>query len=120
MRTNSGRIIVLAAAFAFLTWWLGWWTVPLLAGGWGVLARRRRGAVLLAALAAALGWAILLAWTTAHGPIGELARRLGALMGLPPAILVMLTLAFPALLAGSAARVGRGVREWGNEEIGNW
>jgi hypothetical protein len=51
-----------------------------------------------------------LAWRAAFGPVGALADLLGQIVGAPGAALVGLTLVYPALLAGSAAAVGSGLR----------
>jgi hypothetical protein len=60
-------------------------------------------------LGAALGWGVLLGWTALHGPIGPLARRAGGIFRLPGWGMVLVTLLFPAALAGLAA-VGIGRR----------
>jgi hypothetical protein len=61
-------------------------------------------------LCAAAGWASLLLLDAARGPLGELARRFGGVMSLPPFVLILITLLFPALLAWSAASIGVAVR----------
>jgi len=97
------RILLLAMAFALATAAFGWWTVPLLAAIWGLMARGVRGAAFSAATAALIAWGALLAWGAMHGPVAELAVKLGAVMQMPPAALVVATLLFPTLLAWSAA-----------------
>jgi hypothetical protein len=52
---------------------------------------------------------VLLAVQSLAGPIAEVARVVGEAMQVGAAPLVVLTLAFPALLAGSAAGLVRGV-----------
>ena len=114
------RLALLAAAFALGTWALGWWAVPALAALWGAggallnqgptgPTRAGRHAALEAALAALVAWGAILAVAAARAPLGALADRLGGIMRLPAAALVLLTLVFPALLAWSAAALGRGI-----------
>jgi hypothetical protein len=104
---SLARLILLAAAFALATAAFGWWTVPLVAALWGLMAGTLRRASLTSTLAAALGWGILLGWGAMHGPVVELARKLGGVMQLPPLVLVAATIVFPALLAWSATVVAR-------------
>jgi hypothetical protein len=55
----------------------------------------------------ALGWAALLGWTAWHAPVVPLAHRISGVFQLPAWGLLALTLLFPALLAGAAARAVR-------------
>lgn len=96
-------VIFLTAAMLLGTIGLGWWTVPLLGAAWGASRPFNRGLAVSAALAGALAWAVLLAEATLGGPVGELAGNLGGIFGLPGSIVILFTLLFPALLAGSAA-----------------
>jgi hypothetical protein len=98
------RVLLLGLAFALATRVLGWWGVPLTAALWGVLSPDTDGGV--AALGACLGWAGLLYRDHTFGPIGTLASDLGTLFHLPPLVLFVLTLLFPAVLAWSAAVIG--------------
>lgn len=98
------RGILLAEAFAVATYALGWWTVPVIAAVWALISRDRR-APSLTALCAAGGWATLLLLDAAKGPVGNMASRLGGVMGIPPAMLYAVTLLFPALLAWTAATI---------------
>lgn len=99
------RVLLLATAFALATFWFGWWTVPVVAAIWGVLARGLRSGALVSACAAGLAWGALLLWDASAGPVSELAATLGTLMHLPPIALPLATLVFPALLAWSATMV---------------
>jgi hypothetical protein len=58
------------------------------------------------ALAAALGWALLLAVDAVSGRFGTLSRGVGGLMRVPPLALVLVTLLFAAAAAWSAAAIG--------------
>jgi hypothetical protein len=99
------RIALLALAFVLGTALVGWWTVPLLAAIWGVLAFRVPRAGVLAGLAAMIAWALLLAMDMRADAFAELSRALAGVVGLPRGSLFALTLVYPALLAWSAARV---------------
>jgi hypothetical protein len=66
---------------------------------------RRRTSVLSTAAGAVLGWALLLAWAASQGPVAVVARRVGGILQLPAWGFIVLTLAVPALLAGTAARL---------------
>lgn len=92
--------LLLAAAMAAGTVWLGWWTLPVLAAVWGL-----RHAPLDAALAAALSWGGLLVWQAARAPVVVLAERLSGIFSLPSWAVLLLTPLFAALLAWSAAAV---------------
>ena len=95
------RIVAGAVAVALGTWFLGW-TVPL---WWGIVVGFVwPRPVLTAALSAAGGWAGVLVWYLVRGaPVGVLGVRLAGAMQLPVSLLVLATLAYPALLAGCAA-----------------
>lgn len=95
-------LVLLAEAFAVATFGLGWWTVPLVAAAWAGFSTDEHRAR-IAALCAMGGWATLLALDFARGPVATMGTQLGGVMGLPPVVLYMLTLIFPALLAWSAA-----------------
>lgn len=98
-------VLFVAAAMTALTWLLGWWGVLLAALIVGYVFRQQGGGGWRIALAAALAWGALLVFDAGAGPFGRLASTLGGVMRLPPAVLVLLTLAFPAALAWSAATV---------------
>ncbi len=99
------RVLFLAGAFALLTAFVDWWAVPILGMVWGLLATRETRPIVTAAASAALGWAVLLVWTGLHGPVGAVATKVGGVMGIPGWLLVVVTLLFPAVLAGGGAGV---------------
>jgi hypothetical protein len=110
----------LVLAVAVGTALAGWWAVPVVAAVWVWLSPAPGSPVRRAMIGAALGWALLLGWTALHGPIGPLARRAGGLIWLPGWALVLVTVLFPATLAGLVARIvgrrsvtGAGVRTRG-------
>jgi hypothetical protein len=97
-------------AVAIGTKLLGWMAVPLVGLVVG-LVRTTDQPVLTAAAAGALGWGGLLMWGMTRGPVLELADLLGEVFGgLPGAVVLIVTLLLPALLAGAAAGVGSALR----------
>jgi hypothetical protein len=101
------RLVLLATAFAVATFALGWWAVPLVAAGYAAITTAQRGSALLSGFAAMLGWGALLAITASRGPVGTLATELGGVLQLRPIGVYAVTIAFPGLLAISAAVVAR-------------
>lgn len=97
------RVSILLVAFGLATLFVGWWTVAVVGALWGLVAGRDTWPAYTAALAAGLSWALLLAWTALHGPVIDLAQRVGGVMALPALALFAVTMAFPMMLAGSAA-----------------
>ena len=95
-----------SALAALGTWTIGWWAVPLVAGAAGAFGQRPS----LAAAGAALAWAALLGLDAASGRLAVLAALLGGLFPLPGPALVLVTLAFAALAAWSAATLARAAR----------
>jgi hypothetical protein len=96
--------VALAAAFALATRF-GWWAVPLVAALWGLTRPAVDAPAGTAALAAGSAWALWLLgdWQTDHQAMEVLATRLGGVLGLPPAVLILVTLLLGAVLAWSAA-----------------
>jgi hypothetical protein len=99
---NLVKVVLLAELFAVATYALGWWTVPVVAAVYAIMSRDSNRAR-VAALCAGAGWATLLLLDSLRGPVGNMAVRLGGIMGLPGYVLLILTLVFPALLAWCAA-----------------
>jgi hypothetical protein len=81
----------------------GWWIVPLLAAIRVRVTPRDPMPTVTSMLGAALGWALMLGLGALTGPVASVARRAAGAMGLPAWKLVLATLLFPALLAGTAA-----------------
>lgn len=105
------RLAMLGSAYAIGTFWLGWWSVPVIAILWGLIASGTPRAVLHSTLAAAIAWSALLIWTTLSGPLPTIANQLAGATGLHPAVLIIVTVVFPAILALSGTLLGTGVRE---------
>ena len=109
---------LLVVTIALATAALGWWAVPLIGAAYGATRPSGRPSM-LAASAAAIGWALLLALTATQGPVGELSTKLADYLGLPALALFILALVFPALLAGSAASLAVTIRDAFGSEIIN-
>jgi len=103
------RMVLLATAFAIATFVLGWWAVPVVAAVYAAMSVAQRGSALLSGFAAMLGWGALLAITAARGPVGTLAAELGGVLNIKPVGVYVVTIAFPGLLAVSAAVVARAI-----------
>jgi hypothetical protein len=101
------RLVLLATAFAIATFVLGWWAVPIVAAIYGAISAAQRGSSIVAGFAAMIGWGALLAITAARGPVGTLAAELGGVLNLKASGVYAVTIAFPGLLAISAAVVAR-------------
>lgn len=112
MRTTSrriGAVVALALVIAGSTWAVGWSAVPIVALLAGAALARLRGVPALTAAGATLGWALLLLLAAARGDAAAFARQLSEILGVHWAVVVIVTLLFPALLAWSAARVAQSV-----------
>ena len=92
-------LVVTAIATAALTWLVGWWGVVIAALIAGAVLSHRRGAAWLVALAAIVAWCALILANAVGGGFATLAASIGGVMGVPPALLVIVRLLFAALLA---------------------
>ena len=101
---------IAAAAMAVLTWFAGWWAAPLVAAFVGSVLYVREGVAWRMALAAAIAWALLLIVNATTGRLSVAATTLGGVLRVPAVVLVLITLAVPALLAWSAATVAIAAR----------
>ena len=99
-------LLVTALGVALLTWSVGWWGVVVAALVAGAVLSRRRGAAWLVALAAVVAWGALILVNSVGGRFPTLASSIAGVMRFPPALLVIVTLLFGALLAWSAAVLG--------------
>lgn len=98
-----------AVVMALLTWMVAWWTVPIVAAALALVRRDDAFTPLIAGAAAILAWGGLLLVSAFGAPVGEITRVVGTAMGIGPAALIALTLAFAALLASSAGALARAV-----------
>lgn len=112
MRTNGRGIWFLALLIALTlgTFAFDWFAVPVIAAAFAWIRREDAAVPVLSSLAGASSWMLLLALLSSRGPIADVARVVGEAMQVGAAPLLLLTLAFPALLAGAAAGVVRGIK----------
>jgi hypothetical protein len=100
-------VVIGAVAVALGTWFAFPTAAPIVVGAGIGLTRVRRPAA-HAALAGLAGWGSLLALALLRGDaLGILVTRLSGAMDIPAWSLPIATLAYPALLAGSAAWLSR-------------
>ncbi|HKS06696.1 MAG TPA: hypothetical protein VJR92_10320 [Gemmatimonadaceae bacterium] len=109
MMRAVANLIAFTLTLIITTVFVGWWTVPVVAFVW-TLATPRRAAVIYAAFAGAMAWGALLSWMSRTAPIGAVDSLMAQIMDVPQRSIVMLTLAYAALLAGSAALVAQSIR----------
>jgi len=108
------RVALIAAATVVATTLLGWWSVAAIGTVAGLITPVGRRAGLEAAAGAALGWAAILAASALSGPVWTVAQRVGPVFRVPGFGFLAIAIAFPALLAGSAARLASEARRWTN------
>jgi hypothetical protein len=101
------RVALLALSFGIGTLILGWWAIPLLSLIAAILARGVRYQALASAVAGAAAWGALLVWNAIQGDVWSFASIAGGTMAVSGLLLVLMTLAFPAALAWSAAAIPR-------------
>lgn len=99
-------LLATALGVASLTWSVGWWGVVVAAIVAGAVLSSRRDVAWLVALAAVTAWGALILVNSIGGRFAPLASSIGGVMRVPPALLVIVTLLFGALLAWGAAVVG--------------
>ena len=110
MRRTGFAFLLLVLAFAGASW-LGWWSVPLVAALWGLLRPGFPRPILAAGLAALAGWAVWLGidFIVAPDALTRSGAHAAAILRIPSALFILVTLLFPALLAWSAATLGLGL-----------
>ncbi len=98
------RLLIVAVAVALGTTVFGWWTVPVIAVVYGVVARNTTAPGWTAAAGAALAWGGYLSVLAFGGaPIGRFGGELAQAMAIPSWGPHVATMLFPALIAGPAA-----------------
>lgn len=106
----AAQLVLVAVVCAAGTLWLGWPTVVVTGFVYGLFCSRVRARGFIAALGAALAWVGLLGAELARGAdIRMVATRIGAVMHVPAIVLLLLTLVFGAILAGTAAVLGAAI-----------
>jgi hypothetical protein len=96
-----------AIGFIVATLVLPWWSIAVVATGFGIFVAGAKAWE--AGLAATIAWGALLLLAVAQGPVGVLAARLGGLFHLPAAGLPIATVMFPGIVAWAAAGVGQAI-----------
>jgi len=101
------RVAIVALICALATVVFGWMSLPVVGFIYSIIDRRARARGAIAALGAALGWLGILGAEAARGAdVRMVAVEVGSVMQLPAFALVLVTLAFAAVLCGAAAVLG--------------
>jgi len=104
------RVAIVALICALATVVFGWMSLPVIGFVYSIIDRRARARGTIAALGAALGWLGILGGEAARGAdVRMVAVEVGSVMQLPAFALVLVTLAFAAVLCGTAAVLGSGL-----------
>jgi hypothetical protein len=93
------RILLLGAAYACGALAIGWWSLPLTALAWGLLATSTRRPVMVSTVAAGLGWGALVLYDSFGPAFRSVAGGVGAVLKINGPAFVELSLIFPCLLA---------------------
>lgn len=111
MLRTAVKFLILTEAFAIVTFAGGWSGVPVVAFILALSVGPRGRPVLFATLCAGAAWASLLILDAVRGPLGEVASRVGIVMGMSPLLLFAITLLFAMLLGLSASTIGAEIRK---------
>lgn len=106
---GSAEFALVAMVMAATTWFIAWWTVPVVAAAWALTQPSARWLPLAAGAAGFTSWLALLFLASTPGDVRRLAEVAGTAMGVGPAPLLLLTLLYPSLLAVAAASLIRAV-----------
>ena len=106
MRKLIEFLLVLALMVA-ATWLVAWWGVAAVAALWALVRRSDRGLAIKAGVAGMLSWIAILLFAASADAIGRTAEVAGTAMGVGSSALLILVMAYPALLASSAAALVR-------------
>ena len=109
-RNRPMFVVIAVALFVAAEFVIGWWALPAVGLILGLIGARRPGVVAMVGGAAFTAWALLFVWTALHGNLGNFMHALAASMKLTSSLLLSVTAIVPVLLAGTAARVGAGLR----------
>ena len=101
------RVALFGAITAAGTAAVGWWIVPVLTVLWVRALPSDRSPVATTMFGAAGGWLTLLGAVAFRGPVPAVAAMCSATLGLPHWGFPLVTLLFPAALAGAAALLTR-------------
>lgn len=109
-RYQSMFVAVAIVLFIAAEFVLGWWALPVVGLILGLVGARRKAIGTTVAAAALVAWILLFAWSALQGNLGNFMQALAVSMRVEPGQLLFVIIALPALLAGSAARLGAGLR----------
>lgn len=101
------RTLLVALVIAASTWFLGWWSVPLIGVVYALLRGGEEHIVKEAAIGAMLGWAALLGWQATNPAFGRLSQAISGVFPVPAPVLMLVSIVFAGVLAGAAARLTR-------------
>ncbi len=101
------EFLTVMALMAAGTWFVAWWSVAAVAALWALARRTDRGLALKAGVAGMLSWIAILLFASSAEALGRTAEVAGTAMGVGSTTLLVLEMAFPALLASSAAALLR-------------
>ena len=116
---KRAALVVLTAAFVSGTVMFGWWTTAVLGLVWGVCWESPLRSGLTAAIAAMVGWSLLLGWSATQGPVGLLGAKVAGVMGIPSVALFSVTILLAGILAGSGALFSGSIRSLPAGKSGN-
>lgn len=103
----AARIAFVGSVCALATSWFGWGSLPFVGFIYGAVDRRARARGTTAALGAVAGWLGMLGAEAARGAdVRAVAAQVGAVMQVPGVVFTLATVAFAALLCGTAAVLG--------------
>lgn len=101
------EFLVVVALMVAVTWLVAWWGVAAIAALWALARRADRGLALNAGVAGMLSWIVILLFAASADAIRRTAQVAGTAMGVGSTALLILVMAYPALLASSAAALVR-------------
>jgi hypothetical protein len=104
---RTARVALFGALTAGGTIVAGWWIIPILAALWVRVLPSERGALVTTMFGAVAGWLLLLGIVALQGPAATLGAICSAILQLPRWGFLLVTLIFPAALAGAAAVLTR-------------
>ncbi len=106
---RSAEFALVTLLMAATTWFIAWWTVPVVAAAWAITHPSARWLPAAGGVSGSLGWLALLLLASTPGDVRRLAEVAGTAMGVGPWPLLLLTLLYPALLAVAAASLARAI-----------
>ena len=99
------RILLHSLVFAAGTWFLGWWSLPLIAAVYAFTRPAESGPVREATLGAAIAWGAMLAWHATNPAFGRLSSAIGGIFPVPAVVVMFIAVLFAAALSAAAARL---------------